>query len=142
MKKTITLLFAFLVIAALTLTACGGGQQTTAESETEETGEVVPAEYADLKNPVAGNADAVAAGQTNYERNCASCHGASGKGDGAAGASLDPKPADLTVLAGDSDGEMYWHIAEGVPDTAMPAWKGVLSQDEIWQVVSYTRTLK
>lgn len=38
-------------------------------------------------------------GRAFFVQNCASCHGASGRGDGPASANLTPKPADLTVLA-------------------------------------------
>ena len=44
-------------------------------------------------------------GKTLYEHYCASCHGASAKGDGPIGQFLSPKPADLTQLAKKNDGK-------------------------------------
>jgi len=38
-------------------------------------------------------------GAADYAQFCASCHGASGKGDGPAAAGMRPRPADLTLLA-------------------------------------------
>lgn len=40
----------------------------------------------------------------DYADYCAACHGAGGRGDGAAGAGLSPKPADLTGLAARNGG--------------------------------------
>jgi cytochrome c553 len=36
------------------------------------------------------------AGKAKYDANCVGCHGATGKGDGAAAAALNPKPGDMT----------------------------------------------
>jgi hypothetical protein len=35
----------------------------------------------------------------------------------------------------------YWRIKEGVPGTEMPAWDGSLSEDALWFLVGYVRTL-
>ena len=40
-----------------------------------------------------------ASGAEIYQRYCASCHGADGRGDGPAAATLDPLPSDLTAIA-------------------------------------------
>src|SRR5262245_12972923 len=48
------------------------------------------------KNPVPAGAKAVADGKKSAQANCVTCHGASGKGDGAAAVALNPKPADWT----------------------------------------------
>src|SRR5712691_8487480 len=55
-----------------------------------------PAAEKDKKNLVPADAKAVAQGQKVAQVNCVSCHGAKGKGDGAAAAALNPKPADWT----------------------------------------------
>jgi len=39
-----------------------------------------------------------------------------------------------------SDSYWFWRISEGVPKTKMPAWKGKLSEDDIWKVVAYEHT--
>ena len=43
-----------------------------------------------------------------------------------------------------SDGYLFWRVSEGgaMPpfNSAMLAWKGTLSEEEIWQVISYVRT--
>ena len=78
-----------------------------------------------------------------YETNCASCHGATGAGDGAAGRTLSPPPGNLAWLAQmpmvDWDPFMYWTVAEGGTQfgSAMPAFKDRLSKDDIWAVIAY-----
>jgi mono/diheme cytochrome c family protein len=104
------------------------------------------AQYASKRSPLAPTADELANGRLLFERSCASCHGASGAGDGEAGAMLDPPPADVaraSRLPIAADAYLYWTIAEGgVPvGSAMPPFKAVLSDSEIWQVVAFLRTL-
>jgi mono/diheme cytochrome c family protein len=128
-----------LIMVALVLSACGG-------KEANE-GSTVPAEYASKTNPLAGQTDAVTAGKDIFDTNCASCHGEDAKGDGPAGVSLTPPPADLLEPASeDSDGEMFWRISLGnqIPDmqgSAMVSWKDQLSETQIWQVITYLRSL-
>lgn len=141
MKKAFVLL-AVLGLTILVLTACGapassGGTQRPAP----------PAEYASKTNPLAGNADAIAKGKDQYTTLCQACHGAAGKGDGPAGASLAPKPANLQNTAKEaSDAYIYWRIAEGGAmepfKSSMPAHKATLKEEQIWQIDSYVKTLK
>ncbi len=132
MKKV---LFAILVLSALALAACGGGSNAVA------TLAPVPADYAGKTNPL--GADAAAAGAEVFKTNCESCHGPLGKGDGPAGAALDPTPKDLSVLqVSAGDDFLYWRINTGKEGTGMVAWKGTLTDEQIWQVVSFIRTLK
>jgi len=102
----------------------------------------VPANYADLTNPLSEDAAAVA-GAEIFATNCATCHGSSGHGDGPAGAALNPQPKDLSVLQVQvSDGYLFWRISEGSPGTAMVAWRGILSDEQIWQLTAFIRTLE
>lgn len=107
-----------------------------------------PEEYTKLTNPLAGNSEALASGKTIFETQCASCHGLQGHGDGMAAASLNPKPANLAdkkMLDSLSDGYLFWRVSEGgmaAPfNSAMPAWKATMSEEQRWQVISYLRTL-
>lgn len=133
MKKV---LFAVLVFGALVLAACGGGG-----ADAVATLAPVPADFAGQTNPL--GADAAAAGAEVFKTNCESCHGPQGHGDGPAGAALDPAPknlADLQATAGDD--YLFWRISTGKEGTSMVAWKGVLTDEQIWQAVSFIRTLK
>jgi cytochrome c oxidase cbb3-type subunit 3 len=82
-------------------------------------------------------------GQKVYNTYCVACHGANGKGDGAMAKVLDVKPADHTnakKMAELSNGDLHKAIADGT-DKMMPAWKGILSDKEIDDVLGYIRLL-
>ena len=134
MKKAMLTLF---VLVMLTLAACSSAEKT------ESTGALspVPADYAGLTNPL--STDAAMVGAEVFTNNCAACHGQQGHGDGPASTALDPAPKNLpelgTIVA---DDYLFWRISAGKQGTAMTAWKGVLTDEQIWQVVSYIRTLK
>jgi mono/diheme cytochrome c family protein len=101
---------------------------------------MAPEDAAKRKNPVAASAASIARGKKLFQANCASCHGAGGKGDGPAGAALSPKPADLTAMAGSHpDGDFAWKIEHG--RGAMPAWKATLSEAQIWDTVNFIQSL-
>ena len=53
------------------------------------------------------------------------------------------KPADLTAskVADNPDGVMYYKVANGQPPK-MPAFKGLMSRDEIWTVVEFAKSLR
>ncbi len=104
----------------------------------------VPAEFADLTNPIPADEASIARGEAIYQQQCAACHGPTGLGDGDAAATLDPPPAPLARTAQKmDDAYLYWRIHEGGAafGTAMPAYGAVLSEDQIWDVINYLRSL-
>lgn len=130
-------LYVVLMIASLTLAACGDG----GGSNVPATLATIPPEYAGKTNPL--GSEASTAGANVFKTNCESCHGPQGYGDGPASEVLDPKPKNLADLqATVSDDYLYWRISEGKPGTAMIAWKGILTEEQIWQMVSFIRTLR
>lgn len=136
MRRVIFLLMA----SVLLLAGCGGGQSSSGVDE-NATPAPVPAEYAGLTNPL--GAEAAAEGAEVFQTNCATCHGPQGHGDGPAGQTLDPRPRDLAKLQTQvGDDFLFWRIREGKPGTSMVAWKGILSEEQTWQTVSFIRTLK
>lgn len=80
-------------------------------------------------------------GREIYVNTCIRCHGIDGKG--VRGIQLVPPPADLSspVVQSRLDGTLFKRIHDGKPNTAMGAWKHALSDDEIWDVLAYVRTL-
>lgn len=133
------ILFAVLFLAALALSACGGTGGSG--SDAAATLAPVPAEFAGQTNPL--GADAATSGAEIFKNNCVACHGEQGHGDGPAGAMLNPQPKNLPELASTaSDDYLYWRINTGKPGTSMVGWKGILTDEQIWQVVSFIRTLK
>ena len=106
----------------------------------------IGAEYANRANPLSRSQTNVRAGRDLYGQYCSSCHGASGRGDGPAAGGMTPPPANIaavTRMRMATDGYLYWTIAEGGAPlgTAMPPYQGVLSEEEIWQLILYLRTL-
>jgi len=101
-----------------------------------------PKEADDLKNPFADNASELVKGKKLYNQMCAVCHGAKGKGDGVAGAALNPKPTNFTLASvqAQSDGALFWKLSEG--RTPMASYKNTLKEDQRWELVNYLRTFK
>lgn len=101
-----------------------------------------PEEAQKLENPLKPSDRVLKAGDQIFTQLCNVCHGKSGKGDGIAAASLNPKPANLTSesVQKQTDGEIYWKIQHG--RSPMPTFKNQLSEKQIWAVVDYIRTLK
>jgi mono/diheme cytochrome c family protein len=91
-----------------------------------------------------GNAQ-VARGAVVYSKYCALCHGSGGAGDGRAASMQKIPPADLTVSTR-SLGYKLQIVREGGAElgrsSSMPAWRDVLSEAEIADVVEYVETLK
>lgn len=95
----------------------------------------------ELKNPFKGKKDYAIDGKKIFEQDCVSCHGNNGTGDGPAGASLNPKPANLSskVVQAQSDGALFWKITNG--RGMMVSWKYSLSDKQRWFLVDYIREL-
>ena len=89
-------------------------------------------------------------GKVIYEKYCFYCHGREGRGDGAIGIAVTPHPADFV---GDkrkmakSDDELMKSISEGIrrevgsEEMAMPRWKDILSEEDMWNALAYIREL-
>jgi mono/diheme cytochrome c family protein/plastocyanin len=105
--------------------------------------------------------DAIAHGQTLFARDCAACHGESGKGNGPAGrdlpgltamqtnthaaheASVKRGPADFTdasQLLGASDVLLQGKILRGGMGTGMPEWRSLYSDQDMWDVIGFIRS--
>jgi len=97
-----------------------------------------------LKNAVPADAASIAAGQALYQKLCVGCHGDTGKGDGALGDELNPKPADLTDgnwKHGSTDGEIFTAIRNGIRSTGMKAYGRKMTTHQLWDVVNYLRSI-
>ncbi len=93
------------------------------------------------QNPVPATPQSVRTGQRLYQQHCQVCHGPEGRGDGPAAATLRPRPADLRRTARFPDSLLFLRITEGLPGTAMPAFRDTLTEEERWHVVNYLRRL-
>jgi cytochrome c oxidase cbb3-type subunit 3 len=93
------------------------------------------------KKPVLANLSAQQAhGETLFQDNCSFCHAADGTGRNWIGSFLEPHPRDLTApefMTSMTPRRLAGVIRDGLPDTSMPAWKSVLTEDEIQAVIAY-----
>ena len=96
--------------------------------------------------PHASRAADSAKGQEIYATYCATCHGATGLGDGVAAAALDPKPRDLSsaaILETYTDEYLVNVITNGGAAVGkspmMTAWGGIISPGDIDSVVAHIR---
>ncbi len=103
----------------------------------------VPAEYADKKMPagwltdpkVIAEGEMIYSGEAHPQVNCASCHGKDGKPVKKGARDF----RDKAQMGRMSDAFWFWRVSEGVPKTKMKAWKSLLSEEQIWQVIAYER---
>ncbi len=86
-------------------------------------------------------------GRVLYQKNCRPCHGTTAGGDGPMGWGFRLKPAnfrDPGTIATLVEAYLVWRIKEGgvgLPpeaspwDSAMPAWKDELTEEDIWKII-------
>ena len=165
--KTIRGLIGLTLLALAALAACGGGEETKpadTEAPAEQPApapeptpapapEPAPAPAADAgAAPVAatfacisGNAEA---GKAKYAQLCASCHGATGAGDGPASVGLNPKPAKhndgnyMNTLSNEHLTKIITGGGTAVGKSPMMApWGSVLGEQGVQDAVAFVRTL-
>lgn len=104
-------------------------------------GKMVPGVRIDeVENP---NEKLIALGAQVYLESCASCHGEDGKGDGAGGAMLNPKPRDFHDPEGWKNGReltgMFQTLVQGIPGSGMNAYEFLPVKDR-FALIYYIRT--
>ena len=98
----------------------------------------------DAKNPLKDEAKGLVAGRAAFTGSCAQCHGANGDGRGVLGSRTFPDAFDLRSEAARamSDAQLFWIVKNGLGFTAMPSFKVLYEDDEIWAIVLYLRRLQ
>jgi cytochrome c oxidase cbb3-type subunit 3 len=79
-------------------------------------------------------------GEALFQKNCAFCHAADGTSKGWIGSFLEPHPRNLASaeeMKGMTAERLLKSIREGVPQTSMPAWRDVLTPEEIEAIAAY-----
>jgi mono/diheme cytochrome c family protein len=101
-----------------------------------------PANYKSMKNPIAQSDASKSAGGALYNKNCASCHGKTGLGDGVKARALQDFPGDFSKadFQGQTDGEHFYKTKVGRGE--MPKYEGKLTDDDMWNIVNYMRSFK
>jgi len=87
------------------------------------------------RNPFAGDPQAISKGAVLFRQECVFCHGV-----GARGGMRGPDLTTGSWTHGGSDADIHHTISDGVPGTAMPP--NNLKTDEIWQIITYLRTVQ
>jgi cytochrome c oxidase cbb3-type subunit 3 len=88
-----------------------------------------------IKNPYEGDKAAISTGGKLFiAYNCLDCHGADGSG------AMGPSFQDGRWHFGGAPGEVFESIYQGRPD-GMPSWGGRISNDQIWMLTAYVRSL-
>lgn len=91
----------------------------------------------EVTNPVALNEANLKAGVDTYKTMCARCHSTPDGQVSVYGQSFyPPAPQLLGAMSNYTDSQLFWTIKHGIRNTGMPAWGSMLSDDEIWQIVS------
>lgn len=96
------------------------------------------------KNPLPATAANIAAGRRAFASYCYVCHGLDGQNTGVPFATaMSPPVPSLASPRAQSfrDGQLKWIITRGLAPSGMPASKGILSDQEIWEIVLYLRHL-
>jgi len=80
-------------------------------------------------------------GAALFQQNCAFCHGADGTGRNWIGSFLEPHARDLTsdAIMKQASDRLEQVVRDGLEGTSMPAWKHVLNDQQIRDVVSYLK---
>lgn len=95
-------------------------------------------------NPLPATKESIRAGRENFSHYCVACHGLDGQNTGVPFADRMSPPVPLLstpAVQGYSDGQLKWVIENGIFPSGMPASKGILNEEEIWQIVIYVRNL-
>lgn len=102
----------------------------------------VPTAAKDAVSPLGPNPEpaAIAAGGDLFGQKCELCHAYDGGGKTEIGAGTFPRPPALAMTTASlTDGEIFYHIRNGIRNTAMPAWD--MPDAQLWQLVAYIRNL-
>src|SRR5579863_9453123 len=96
------------------------------------------------KNPLSDNPQTRADGKDAFSHYCVACHGLDGQNTGVPFADHMSPPVPSLVspeVQQYTDGQLKWILDNGISPSGMPGSKGILSDDELWSIVTYVRHL-
>lgn len=134
-----------LICAALLTCGCRVSQPGDLESKiAKEVKHKMTVGGKDVTNPVPATEQNIAEGREHFGHHCGICHGLDGQSSGVPFADeMSPPVPDLTSkdVQDYADGQLKWIIENGINPSGMPAWKGILSDEEMWKIVDFARHL-
>lgn len=91
-----------------------------------------------VNNPLPASDAHLIEGMKTYVMACAECHGGLDRKPSVFGAALHP-PAPQLIMQPmhDPEWEIFHLIKHGVRNTGMPAWKGLMTDDEMWKMTAF-----
>jgi len=147
--RPLSVVAAVIMVVALgnaLLVGCGGGNKNADNSGNAPSTSTPAATPTDTGSAAGGTAAAPAGFDpaATFAQKCATCHGPQGRGDGPAGAALNPKPRnyhDKAYMSTRTDQQLHDSVFNG--KSAMPAWgkTGQLTDAQVWAMVKYVRQL-
>ena len=136
---------AIVVSAAFLLCACKvskpGSVETGVMNEVKRT---LTIGGKDDKNPLPDTQANIDEGKEHFGHHCQICHGLDGQNTGVPfAAKMDPPVADLSTkdVQDYTDGQLKWIIENGIKPSGMPGWKGIIEDEEMWNIVHFIRHL-
>ena len=88
-------------------------------------------------NPTQPTEENLMSGAETYKQMCIRCHSLSSGDPSVYGSAFyPPAPRLAGGLTQYTDAELFWIIKHGIRNTGMLAWGGMLSDEEIWQIVA------
>lgn len=134
MSKQVLVFFSVVCLMVFTT------QSVNAQNKPKGSPWPAPASAVSMKSPVKSDPVSIKDGKTLYIKNCQSCHGDVGKGDGSKSKNLDISCGDFSTAEFKkvTDGELFWKITEG--RKPMPTFSKKLSDTERWSIINYIRT--
>jgi mono/diheme cytochrome c family protein len=131
-----------IVFASVIVLAFSLSQVINAQAQKKAEPWPVPATDKAKANPVACDDATMKIGMASWTKNCASCHGKTGLGDGPKGRMCKTNPGNFsaTDFQASTDGELFFRTKTGRNE--MPSFDKKIPDNEIWALVNHMRSFK
>ena len=139
-KSTVGVIFAVLMLAGCKVSSPGKIESGVMK----EVKKTITIGDKDVKNPIPYSEAVAKEGGDHFQHHCQICHGLDGHATGVPFAEkMSPPVPDLADqdIQEYTDGQLRFIVANGIEPSGMPAWKGILDDDEMWKIVHYIRHL-
>lgn len=140
----LTLCGTVLPVVFFSVTGCRVKEPGSIESKIAEETKQMTIGGRDWTNPTPDNRESQTEGAEHFQHHCQICHGLDGQNTGVPFAGkMSPPVDDLASkpVQDYSDGQLKWIVDNGIRFSGMPAWKGILTEEEMWHMVRYIRHL-